>query len=124
MSTPDRFVQEEAFKQNLALQSRTTHRTLDELGKRGVGPERMKKVEFFFYSNKLTKVQELVRDLKQLGYDAEARASASGDGTFIATGWTQPVSMAEDAMVEWTERMCTLGYQRDCDFDGWGTNLD
>jgi hypothetical protein len=30
--------------------------------------------------------------------------------------------MTDDAVVTWTQSMCRLGNEHDCDFDGWGTH--
>ena len=122
MNDTDRFVEEKAFQENLAAQRTMTPQTVQQLRKAGVGPERMLKVEYFFYSNTLAKAEELAKDLKALGYTADARDGANVDGTFLATGMTPPLSMSDSAMIEWTERMCTIGFQHDCDFDGWGTD--
>jgi hypothetical protein len=27
-------------------------------------------------------------------------------------------------VINWTKQMCKIGYQFDCEFDGWGTNPD
>ena len=43
---------------------------------------------------------------------------------FVITGWTSPIKMDENTVLNWTKDMCEVGYKYDCDFDGWGTNPD
>ena len=118
-----RFVPEDEYRRNLASQKTMTPKTMDQLRKLGVGPERRLKVELFFYSNTLAKAEALAQTLRAMNYEVDALPTAKGV-EFLTTGWTTPISMTDSDMLEWTERMCEIGYQHDCEFDGWGTTPD
>jgi hypothetical protein len=79
-------------------------------------------LEVFFYTDTEAKAQDLAKALKALGYEIEFRAPAGDSRQFVVTGWTTPIRMTDSSVVAWTERMCRLGYEHDCEFDGWGTN--
>lgn len=117
-----RFVTEEAFRQNLAKQTKMSPMTVAQLRKHGVTDSTMLKLEFFFYTNAEAKAQGLAKALQTLGYDAKAGPSASDRRVMLVTGWTTAMKMDEGVVVAWTEKMCRLGFEHDCDFDGWGTN--
>ena len=38
------------------------------------------------------------------------------------TGWTTPLEMSANLVLDWVDQMCNLGFEHDCEFDGWGTN--
>jgi regulator of RNase E activity RraB len=96
--------------------------TLAQLRKYAVTESTMLKLEFFFYTNDDHKAQHLAAALRQLGYEVEAGPSASDQRVLAITGWTTAMQMDEGAVIAWTGRMCRLGFEHDCDFDGWGTD--
>lgn len=119
---PGRFVTEDAFRQNTANQMKMAPLTLAELRKHGVGESSQLKLEYFFYTNAPEKAAALTAKMQSLGYQAEDGRSASGKKEYLITGWTDPIPMSVEAVVDWSRRMCEIGYAHDCDFDGWGTN--
>ena len=120
----DRYLNGSKFRESLTSQLAMTPKTLEKLRGYGVTSDKKWKVEFFFYSNTLDKVQALAKELNEFGYGVETGSSAGKEKAFIATGWTVPIGMADQAMREWTEHMCTLAYRHDREFDGWGTTTN
>ncbi|HEX4141975.1 MAG TPA: ribonuclease E inhibitor RraB [Pirellulales bacterium] len=116
------FVTKQAFEKNLATQVALAPQTLQELRKHGVTDETRLKLEFFFYTDTEPKAVRLDRALKELGYSVEFRPSAGDRKQLVITGWTDKMAMDEASVVDWTRRMCQLGFDCDCEFDGWGTN--
>ncbi len=116
-----RFVTEEAFRQHLAKQMKMSPLTVAQLRKHGVTDSTMLKLEFFFYTNADSKAKGLAASLRQLGYEATAGPSASDGRVLLVTGWTTAMKIDEGTVTAWTEKMCRLGFEHDCDFDGWGT---
>lgn len=57
-----------------------------------------------------------------MGYESEFGQAAGDDKLQIVTGWSSPIQMATEAVVEWTRQMCDIGFKHDAEFDGWGTN--
>ncbi len=117
-----RFVSDTAFHKNLAKQSEMSPQTVEQLRNYGVTDQTLLKLEFFFYTDADEKGVALGEILKSLGYQVECRASVDDCRQFLVTGWTIPVQMDVESVVAWTRTMCRLGYDHDCDFDGWGTN--
>ena len=119
---PQRHVSEPAFRENLAKQTTMSPQTVAQLRKHGVTDQANLKLEFFFYTDKEAKGQALAKALADLRYQVECGPAAGDTRLILVTGWTTPINMGEGAVVAWTEKMCRLGYEHDCEFDGWGTN--
>jgi hypothetical protein len=115
---PRRFVSKAEFSKNLE-QAKASPQIVAELRKCGVTDD----TKYFFYTNTEPKAQALAIRLKSLGYEVESRPSAGDAGELLISGWTTPIKMSDKAVVTWAEKMCLLGYEYDCDFDGWGTDL-
>jgi hypothetical protein len=118
------FVNEKAFDKNRALQMQLAPKTLEQLYKLDVTEEKELKLEYFFYTNTTEKAEQLSKELEKLNYSVHHGLSASNKKLFIITGWTNKMKMTDDVVANWTERMCEIGYEFDCEFDGWGTNPD
>jgi regulator of RNase E activity RraB len=119
---PTRYVAEQAYKDNLAKQASMTPQTMDQLREHGVTQTATLRIEFFFYTDTERKAGSLAEALRAMGYQAEAGPSAGDDKLFLVNGWTTPLKMDDAAVLDWTRQMCKLGYEHDCEFDGWGTN--
>lgn len=117
-----RYVSESAFRENLSKQKTMSPQTVAQLRKHGVTDQANLKLEFFFYTDKESKGQPLAKALQELRYQVEFGPAAGDSRLILVTGWTAPITMSEGSVVEWTEKMCRLGYEHDCEFDGWGTN--
>lgn len=119
---PHRCVSESAFRKNSAKQTRMSPQTVAELRKHGVTDEASLKLEFFFYTDKTAEGEALTKALRDLHYEVKYGPAAGDPRLVLVTGWTTPIKMSEGSVVAWTKTMCRLGYEHDCEFDGWGTN--
>ena|SRR5581483_3082554 len=117
-----RFQTEEAYTHNRAQQLGMTPLTIAQLRKFGVTDQSQLKLEYFFYTNTQEKAAALAEALAALGYVGGHERSASKKKQFLVTGWTTPMTMDDSTVLDWTGQMCDVGYQYDCEFDGWGTN--
>lgn len=118
-----RFVSEKAYEENLARQGVMNQQTLSQLGNYGVGEDSELSLEFFFYSDKQQKAEALAEQLRDLGYRLEKVDRAAGNNRlWVVSGWTTKMRMNLPTVTGWTKRMCALGNESDCDFDGWGTS--
>jgi hypothetical protein len=117
-----RFVSDRAFGGNLTRQVGMCSQTLDALRQHGVTNETQLRLEFFFYTNTPQKASALAASLRGRGYSVEHGPSTGGDRKFVVTGWTSKMRMDDATVAGWCETMCRLGFQHDCDFDGWGTD--
>mgnify|MGYP002346307903 CR=1 FL=1 len=118
------FVSETAFVDNRDRQMQMTPQTLDQLRKHQITSENELKLEYFFYTNTAKKAEQLATQLEKLNYTVQHGVSASDKKLFIVTGWTTKMNISEEVVKNWTMEMCELGYQFDCEFDGWGTTPD
>jgi hypothetical protein len=121
---PKRFVSQKAFEENLEKQMALTPQTLQQLRTYNITPEKRRKLEFFFYTNTTEKAAALAAELMNKNYEVQHRPSVSNAKVQIITGWTAEITMSDNAVLNWTREMCTLGFTHDCDFDGWGTNAE
>lgn len=82
-------------------------------------------VEFFFYTNTLEKAKALADEMVRLQYEVYGYGPCGYDTSqFSIAGCTPKMKMTDEVMTARVEKMCELGYQYDCKFDGWGTLLD
>jgi regulator of RNase E activity RraB len=118
------FVSELAFENQVAKQMQMTPLTMKELRKLDVNKEKELKLEYFFYTNTVQKANSLAHELEKLNYQVKSGQSAGDKKLFIITGWTTNVKMEDVIVSNWTKTMCELGFNFDCEFDGWGTTPD
>ncbi len=99
-----------------------SRQTLVQLRKYGVTDSTTLKLEFFFRTDTGEKADALTAALKKLSYEVETGRTGDDEPLILINGWTTPLQMNERSVVAWTEQMVRLGYDHDCEFDGWGTN--
>jgi len=116
------FVAESAFLSNLDRQTAMTPENVQQLRQYGVTSESELKLEYFFYTNTEAKARALSAELEAKEYSVEFGSSAADSAQFVITGWTTPITMDTESVVAWSAEMTRLGYEYDCEFDGWGTN--
>ena len=120
-----KYISEAALKSSLAKQSEMNSQTLDQLRNYGVTSDSKLKLEFFFYTNEQDKASNLSIDLKEIGYEIETvDKAANEDKLWVISGWTTEIKMDISSVTDWTTKMCKVGFEHDCEFDGWGTNPD
>jgi hypothetical protein len=117
-----RFQTDDAYAQNRARQLAMTPQTIAQLREYGVTDHSQLKLEYFFYTNAKEKAAALARRLADMGYAGRHDNSASDKKQFVVSGWTTPMKMDDQTVLDWTSRMCEAGHDHDCEFDGWGTN--
>jgi hypothetical protein len=117
-----RYVTEKSFHENLENHAAMSPQTVAQLREHGVTNATELKLEYFFYTDTEAKAQSLAGPLTELNYEVETGQSGGDARLFLVTGWTTPIKMDEDTAIAWTKQMCLIGYEHDCEFDGWGTN--
>jgi len=117
-----RFRSDAAYAKNRSHQLLMTPQTMTQLRNYGVTDESQLKLEYFFYTNAKEKAELLARKLTDLGYTGGYDQSATNKKELVINGWTSPIKMTDQTVLDWTASMCDLGREHDCDFDGWGTN--
>jgi len=68
------------------------------------------------------KLKALLED--QTDYDVHLK-SAGGlfDKHWTVVGTTQPTTISPEILDQWVTWMVTAGFESDCQFDGWGTEV-
>ncbi|MBB3054686.1 ribonuclease E inhibitor RraB [Mucilaginibacter gotjawali] len=118
------FVSAPAFENQVAKQMQMTPLTMKELRKLDVTEDKELKLEYFFYTNTAQKASVFAQELEKLKYEVKSGQSAGDKKLFIITGWTTKMKMDDVTVSNWTTKMCELGFNFDCEFDGWGTTPD
>ncbi|MBT6050028.1 MAG: hypothetical protein HOG49_24790 [Candidatus Scalindua sp.] len=119
---PKKFISEQQHRDNLTSQLTMSPQTVEQLRGYDVTDDKLLKLEYFFYTNTAEKAEALSNYLSGIGYSTEFGEAAHDKKIQIITGWTSPILMVTEKVIEWTEEMCNIGYKNDCEFDGWGTN--
>ncbi len=116
------FMTNEQQQDNLAKQLSMTPQTMEQLRRYGVDDSKTLKLEYFFFTDAEKKAEGLAEQLSVKGYTCDFGQSASDESLQVITGWTSPMQMSLDCVLDWTKLMCELATEFDCEFDGWGTN--
>ena len=117
-----RFVSEAKYNEGLAKQENNNKMVLDQLYKMNVSEDRELSLEFFFYTNDEKKAVNLGDKLKEAGYKITYVQRAESDKRlWVVNGWSLKMKMNLPTVTGWSKLMCNIGYETDCDFDGWGT---
>ena len=114
-----KFVSEEDYLDNKQNQIKMTDGTLDQLYKNGVKPSDKRPIDFFFFTNSKEKAETLEKELQGKQYAISPLQKVSG--MFSISGSTEEMIVDTQTLKNWVANMCDLGYQFDCEFDGWGT---
>jgi len=112
---------EESLKWTIKHQFEANVKTLDQLNRLGITNDSRLKLQFFYCTNRLSKAKNLKQALEQMNYLVESIDRTSKDRIWVISGWSNKISMDPGSLTSWTKLMIHLGYEYDCEFDGWGT---
>lgn len=91
----------------------------------GGKPDPFQRVEFFFYSDKEDKANNLAIELNRLGYEVYGtHQPETGDTQWSVIGCTPPMKLYGKEFDNWYKQMVQTGFEYDCKFDGWGTLIE
>ena len=116
-----RYVPENAFLRNLALQMEMTTKVMKYLRMCGVTAASELPLDFCFYTDAASKASSLAETLKEKGYSVSHGPSEDNAAVQIVTGSTEKMKMINSVVGAWTKEMCETAFAADCQFDGWGT---
>jgi regulator of RNase E activity RraB len=117
-----RFFDKKDFEDSKGMQQTLNKKVLELFGKYGRKNE-CRNVEFFFYTDALDKANNLAIELSAMQYEIYDVIKIDDD-SYSISGSTGQLKMDEASLMDWSEQMCTLGYNHDCQFDGWGTLVE
>ena len=118
------YMNDDQHTKNMQSQLTMSPKTLSQLRNLGVNETKELKLEYFFHSNVSEKAESLRSKLEGMNYSVQIDKSAGDKKDLCITGWTTPLQMSDDIVVNWTREMCEIGFKCDCEFDGWGTFPD
>jgi regulator of RNase E activity RraB len=116
----DRFLSDKDHRKNVKLQLSMTPQTLKQLHSYGVNDNSKLKLEFFFFTDQSEKAEKLKSALDDKSYSIR-ELHLTENQHWIISGWTTQLQMDLDTILSWTKEMCDIGFEHDCEFDGWGT---
>lgn len=119
-SNENKYVSKDSFEDDLKFQLSVSAEAIKKLCGCGVKETSELRLEFFFYTNSITKAEKLNDKLVNMGYASEYRLSVCEEDIYLITGWTSEITMSEKTLLAWIDSMCRIGYAMDCDFNGWG----
>ena len=117
---PKPFISIKKLESNLKGQKALADRYLDLLSKSEKNMEKLREMEFFYYSKTIDNADGLKKDLEKIGYKVYG-IDKSTENQYSIIGVTPPINIEEDKFKNWIEYMNEIGFINDCDFDGWGT---
>ena len=117
----DRFLSEQEAQVELVPgQIASNYPLLDTLKQHGVTETDQLKLEFAFFTNDIDKAENLKNTLSARS-DYSVDEIARVKKLWRITGWSGKIKMDIDSINHWTFKMCKIGFDNDCKFDGWGT---
>ncbi len=119
------YVSKQQFEEGVQNLPNANARTLEQLEKYSTSENSGLRMEFFFYTDEQNKASNLAIDLSKLGYRIDTVDRSEGDeGLWVVTGLTTKMKSDLNTMNDWTTLMWKIGFENDCEFDGWGTLVD
>ena len=79
----NKYVTDQAYKDNLAKQIKMTPQTIEQLRKFDVTEDNELKLEYFFYTNSAEKAKAFSDEIKKLNYEVKAGQAAVDKNIFI-----------------------------------------
>jgi tetratricopeptide (TPR) repeat protein len=114
-----RFITVSKHKLNVDKRSLIDKQILHELSLSGITDDSELKIEYLFYTDTKENAEKLNINLKEKQYDTADIKEF--DNHWVVSGWTSKMKMDIMTVTSWTIEMCEIGFQHDCEFDGWGT---
>lgn len=114
------YISEKKLNEIIKQHSNTNPQTIYQLSLYGVKDTTELKIEFFFNSDTKEKLVKLESELLKKNYSKTKIEKI--DNIWSLNGWTTKLNMTQKNINIWTTEMCKIGFNFDCEFDGWGTN--
>ncbi len=96
---------------------------LPKLRASGVGENQLCVLSLYFITNSKSKAKQLVAELGAVGYSSTLQAPTDKSEEWVITGTTNEIKMSEESLSEWTNLMCYLAANLDCEFTAWDLSV-
>ena len=116
----------ERYRRLLAKQLAMNEQTWRALLGHGITSDSDVRLDFAFRAPNETAalgLKELLQDQTDYSVTVQSGGSLSRPQWTVA-GSTQPTSISPEILDQWVDWMVAAGLERDCEFDGWGTEIN
>jgi regulator of ribonuclease activity B len=116
---------DERYRELLAKQLAMNEQTWRILQGHGITPDSQVRLDFAYRAPNRAAAESLKGLLEdQTDYSVAVQSS----GSLLRRDWTvagstQSTTISPEILNEWVDWMVTAGLERDCEFDGWGTEI-
>ncbi|MBA3647677.1 MAG: ribonuclease E inhibitor RraB [Chitinophagales bacterium] len=118
-----RFISEDEYREKRVLQRFFNSKVLNQFREQGGGRGKVLPVEFFFYTDDEDKAINLAIEISKLHYEISGIDRDRSDNKWQVKGRAPIMKMENKTLTKWSKQMVDLGYENDCDFDGWNILL-
>lgn len=120
-----RFVSEKQLQENIQNQQSMNEETLFEFSEYGIDENATRILEFYFFSNDVLMLEQLKNALQKLNYkELQLEKDPESKKHWALYGETNPMNMELNTINNWTKSLCEIGFEYDCEFDGWGAKME
>jgi regulator of RNase E activity RraB len=119
-----RFFTKEEKEDSMANQPVANQEVKKLMNKFGGHTDSSQNVSFFFYTDAEDKAANLAIELSKLGYEIFGiKDNSDNNEQWSVIGQTPPMPVEGEEFDFWSKRMVQLGFDCDCKFDGWETEM-
>lgn len=120
-----RFVSEKQLLENIRNQKSMNEETLFEFREYGIDENTTRILEFYFFSNDVLKLEQLKAALLNMNCkELQLEKDPESKKHWALFGETNPMKMELSTINNWTKSLCEIGFEYDCEFDGWGAKME
>ena len=116
---------DDRYKRVLGKQLAMNEATWRTLASHGVSPATELRLDFVYAAPNRASAEALKGVLNdETDYDVRVESSGILSKTWAVVGSTQPTAVSPAILDQWVDWMVTAGLHQNCEFDGWGTQVD
>ena len=116
---------DDRYRRVLAKQLTMNEETWRTLVSHGVSETTELRLDFAYAAADRASANALKEVLdEQTDYDVRVESSGLLTKTWAVVGTTQPTAVSQAILDQWVDWMVTAGLHQNCEFDGWGTQVE
>lgn len=111
---------EKEYQELQTKQAEMTVQTWQQLQSHGITEETELILDFMYYSPQKEDAEKLKQFLEN--YEISIQKEENGE-LWVVEGKTSPTAVSEAILLQWVDYMVAAGWDYNCYFDGWGTEI-
>ena len=116
---------DDRYRRVLAKQLTMNEETWRTLLNHGVSETTELRLDFAYAAADRASANALKKVLdEQTDYDVRIESSGLLTKKWTVVGTTQPTAVSQTILDQWVDWMVTAGLHQNCEFDGWGTQVE